>query len=77
MFQVPKRKRPFEVLVEAKLTVDAFDAESAQRKAERSLPRGRRLDPDVVASGDVWSYEAVPLDDTGAARDVAPAEARR
>lgn len=57
---MPKRKRPFEVLIEAKLTVDAFDGDSAQRKAERSLTKGRRIDADVAATGEVWSYEAVP-----------------
>ncbi len=58
---MPKRKRRFEVFVEAKLAVDAFDGESAQRKAERSLTKGRRIDPDVAATGEVWSYDAVPV----------------
>ncbi|MDP9388665.1 MAG: hypothetical protein M3Q48_12320 [Actinomycetota bacterium] len=57
---MPKRKRRFEVFIEAKLSVDAFDGESAQRKAERSLARGKRIDADVAATGEVWSYEAVP-----------------
>lgn len=60
---MPKRKRRFEVLIEAKLAVDAFDEASAQRKAERSLGKGRRIDSDVGATGEVWSYEAVPLAD--------------
>ena len=59
---MPKRKRRFEVLVEAKLTVDAFDEHSAQRKAERSLGKGRRIDSDVASTGDVWSYEAVAFE---------------
>ena len=60
---MPKRKRRFEVLVEAKLAVDAFDEHSAQRKAERSLGRGRRIDSDVASTGDVWSYDAVALEE--------------
>lgn len=68
---MPKRKRRFEVLVEAKLTVDAFDEGSAQRKAERSLGKGRRLDSDVASTGHVWSYDAVALADP-APTDVTP-----
>ncbi len=57
---MPKRKRRFEVLIEAKLIVFAFDAESARRKAERALSKGRHIDADVSASGEVWSYDAIP-----------------
>lgn len=58
---MPKRKRRFEVFIEAKLAIDAFDGESAQRKAERSLTKGKRIDTDVAATGEVWSYDAVPV----------------
>ncbi len=50
---MPKQKHTFDVLVEAKLRIQASDAESARRKAERSLRRGRDIDLDVVAAGDV------------------------
>ncbi|HEV2810232.1 MAG TPA: hypothetical protein VGV93_07550 [Acidimicrobiales bacterium] len=48
---MPKQKRTFDVLIEAKLRVQASAAESARRKAERSLRRGRDIDLDVVAAG--------------------------
>ena len=53
---MPKQKRPFEVEVEAKLTVLAFDEESACRKVERALRTGRTLDIDVEATGAAWTY---------------------
>ena len=53
---MPKQKRPFEVEVEAKLTVLAFDESSACKKVERALRTGRTLDVDVEATGAVWTY---------------------
>lgn len=61
---MPKQKRPFEVLIETKLSVQAFDQASAQRKVERALAKGRVLDTDVESTGDVWVYDAIV---TGAA----------
>ncbi len=60
---MPKRKRSFEVLIEAKLSVQAFDRESARRKVERALAAGRTVDTDVTSSGQVWVYEndATPI----------------
>lgn len=58
---MPKQKRPFEVEIEAKLTVLAFDGESARKKVERALAAGRKLDMDVGATGAVWTYTATPL----------------
>ncbi len=56
---MPKRKRTFEVLIEAKFTVHAFDASSARRKIERSFAAGRPIDADVTATGDLWVYDDV------------------
>lgn len=55
---MPKQKRPFTVDIEAKLTVLAFDEESACKKVERALTAGRKLGTDVEASGPVWTYAA-------------------
>ncbi len=55
---MPKQKRPFEVEVEAKLTVFAFDERSARKKVERALATGRNLGTDVEATGAVWTYAA-------------------
>ena len=55
---MPKQKRPFEVEIEAKLTVLAFDEDSARKKVERALAAGRKLDADVGATGEVWTYAA-------------------
>lgn len=57
---MPKQKRSFEVLIEAKLAVQAFDEASARRKVERALAPGRALDADVGATGEAWIYEATP-----------------
>jgi hypothetical protein len=57
---VPKRKRLFEVEIEAKLNVLAFDEESARKKVERALGAGRNLDTDVDATGVVWTYATTP-----------------
>jgi hypothetical protein len=60
---MPKQKRPFEVEIEAKLTVFAFDEGSARKKVERALAAGRNLGIDVEATGAVWTYAtAVRLD---------------
>ena len=53
---MPKQKRPFEVEIEAKLAVFAFDEVSARKKVERALASGRNLDTDVQATGAVWTY---------------------
>ncbi len=55
---MPKRKRQFEVEIEAKLLVSAFDEASARSKVERALSGGRVLDSDVQATGNVWTYAA-------------------
>ena len=54
---MPKMKRTFRVEIEAKLLVDAFDEASARRKVEKTFGRARVLDPDVRATGDVWTYD--------------------
>ena len=51
-------KRTFQVEIEAKLLVDAFDEASARKKAEKAFYRARSLDADVRATGDVWTYDA-------------------
>ena len=53
---MPKQKQRFEVEIEAKLTVLAFDEGSARKKVERALAAGRDLDTDVEATGAVWTY---------------------
>ena len=53
---MPKQKRPFEVEVEARLTVLAFDEESACKKVDRALRTGRTLDIDVEATGAARTY---------------------
>jgi hypothetical protein len=57
---VPKRKRLFEVEIEAKLNVLAFDEESARKKVERALGAGRNVGADVESTGVVWTYAATP-----------------
>jgi hypothetical protein len=57
---VPKRKRLFEVEIEAKLNVLAFDEESARKKVERALGAGRNVGADVEATGLVWTYATTP-----------------
>ncbi len=49
---------PFEVLVEAKLSVDAADEAAARRKVERALGRRRAVDAGVRAT-EVWLYDAI------------------
>ena len=40
---MPKQKRSFEVEIEAKLTVHAFDEASARKKVEKAFSSGRSL----------------------------------
>ena len=54
---MPKMKRTFQVEIEAKLLVDAFDEASARKKVEKTFTKARSLDPDVRASGDIWTYD--------------------
>ncbi len=54
---MPKMKRTFQVEIEAKLLVEAFDEASARKKVEKTFSRARVLDPDVKASGDIWTYD--------------------
>lgn len=56
---MPKQKRTFEVEIEAKVTVQAFDEASARKKIERALRAGRSLGSDVASTGDVWTYAAI------------------
>ncbi len=53
---MPKQKRPFVVEIEAKLTVYAFDEDSARKKVEKAFSNGRSLGADVDAADGVWSY---------------------
>jgi len=63
---MPKQKRPFVVEIEAKLTVHAFDEDSARRKVEKAFASGRPLGPDVDAGTGVWTYAVVlPEDASG------------
>jgi hypothetical protein len=62
---MPKQKREFEVLIEAKLSVQAFDQASAEKKVERALSRGRPVDTDVSSTGDVWIYDATAVESGG------------
>ena len=59
---MPKQKRPFVVEIEAKLTVHAFDEDSARKKVEKAFASGRVLGMDVNA-GAVWTYVVVPQQD--------------
>ena len=57
---MPKHKRPFVVEIEAKVTVNAFDEDSARRKVEKEFVSGRALGVDVIAGAGVWTYVVVP-----------------
>lgn len=57
---MPKMKRTFQVEIEAKLLVDAFDEASARKKIEKAFAKAHALDADVRASGEVWTYDASP-----------------
>ncbi len=60
---MPKQKRPFVVEIEAKLTVHAFDEDSARKKTEKAFASGRVLGVDVNAGAGVWIYVVVPQQD--------------
>jgi hypothetical protein len=53
---MPKQKRRFQVEVEAKVTVLAFDEASARKKVERALAAGRNVATDVEGTGAVWTH---------------------
>ncbi len=57
---MPKQKRPFQVEIEAKVTVLAFDEASARKKVERALAVGRNVATDVEGTGVVWTYATTP-----------------
>ena len=57
---MPKQKRPFVVEIEAKLTVYAFDEDSARKKVEKAFASGRPLGADVDAGAGVWTNAVVP-----------------
>jgi hypothetical protein len=63
---VAKSKRQYEIEVEAKILVDAFDESSARRKVEKALAAKRRLGDDVAATGVVWTYAATQVGGVGA-----------
>lgn len=53
---MPKQKRAFNVEIEARLVVHAFDEDSARKKVERALAAGRELGADVESTDAVWTY---------------------
>ena len=53
---MPKQKRSFDVEIEAKLTVHAFDETSARKKVEKAFSSGRSLGADVEAGDGIWTY---------------------
>ena len=59
---MPKQKRTFEVEIEAKLTVAAFDEASARKKIEKALAERKHLGDDVQATGAVWTYAVTAVD---------------
>ncbi len=59
---MPKQKRPYVVEIEAKLTVRAFDEDSARKKVEKAFLSGRPLGADVEADA-VWTNAVVPPGD--------------
>ncbi len=60
---MPKQKRSFEVLIETKLSVEAFDAASAQKKVQRAMAKPHLVDSDVWTTSQVWIYDATPSED--------------
>lgn len=58
-----KTKKTFRVELEAKLDVEAFDEASAKKKIEKLLGSRRDLAADVAATGDVWTYTALMVND--------------
>ena len=59
---MPKQKRTFEIEIEAKLLVAAFDEASARKKIEKALAARRELGGDVQSTGAVWTYAATAVD---------------
>ena len=53
---MPKQKRSFDVEIEAKLIVHAFDEASARKKVEKAFSSGRSLGADVEAGDGIWTY---------------------
>lgn len=53
---MPKQKRQFDVEIEAKLTVYAFDEDSARKKVDKAFASGRPVGADVHAGDGVWTY---------------------
>ena len=62
-FRMPKQKRPFDVEIEAKLTVFAFDEDSARKKVEKAFSSGRPLGGDVNVGDGIWTYAVKPSAD--------------
>jgi len=60
IWSMPKQKRPFVVEIEAKLTVHAFDENSARKKVAKAFASGQPLGVDVDAGAGVWTYAVVP-----------------
>jgi hypothetical protein len=58
---MPKTKKQFEVLVETKILVDAFDEDAARKKVEKALGSRRDLAPDVSATSSLWIYDVDPV----------------
>lgn len=56
---MPKQKRSFLVEIEAKLTVQAFDEDSARKKVEKAFAGRRSIGTDVTADA-IWTYTVVP-----------------
>jgi hypothetical protein len=59
---MPKTKRQFQVEIETKLLVDAFDAASARKKVEKVLAAQRLIGVDVSTAGEGWTYEATQVE---------------
>ena len=57
---MPKQKRPFDVEIEAKVTVYAFDEDSARNKVAKAFASGRSIGIDVDAGDGVWTYAVKP-----------------
>jgi hypothetical protein len=57
---MPKQKRTFAVEIEARLTVEAFDEDSARKKVERAMASGKTWGPDVETTDSLWTYAVTP-----------------
>jgi hypothetical protein len=57
---MPKQKRSFVVEIEAKLSVRAFDEDSARKKVVKAFASGRPLGVDVEAGPGAWTYAVLP-----------------